>query len=267
MGLSAGLSNNIIIADGSGNRRINVGANGNVGIGTSSPLFLLHVGSASIISGTTVVRFENAGGTCDVTPNVAGGITCTSDQNLKKDIENIDPIESLNKILLVEVKSYRMNVDDETAQKQTGFLAQQLETQFPGLVLTSADGRKSVSYAGMTPILTQSIQTLYKFLTDIGITVENGVAKVGEFVARKVKTDELCVGNVCVTESQFLQMMQSSQVVPQKGDAPEPIPEVVPENAPITIEDSAEEIPAEVVLEGVQEVVPQVDLLPETFQS
>jgi len=160
-----------------------------------------------------------------------------------------------------------MNVDDETAQKQTGFLAQQLETQFPGLVLTSADGRKSVSYAGMTPILTQSIQTLYKFLTDIGITVENGVAKVGEFVARKVKTDELCVGNVCVTESQFLQMMQSSQVVPQKGDAPEPIPEVVPENAPITIEDSAEEIPAEVVLEGVQEVVPQVDLLPETFQS
>lgn len=36
-GLGANLSNNIIIADGSGNRRINVDAEGRVGIGTNSP--------------------------------------------------------------------------------------------------------------------------------------------------------------------------------------------------------------------------------------
>ena len=36
-GLAAGLSNNIIIADGSGNRRINVDSNGYVGIGTVTP--------------------------------------------------------------------------------------------------------------------------------------------------------------------------------------------------------------------------------------
>ena len=182
--------------------------NGNVGITTTAPLYLLHVGSASIVSGTTVARFENAGGTCDVTPNVAGGITCTSDQTLKKDIESIDPIDNLTKLLTVEIKSYRMNADTSTSTKQTGFLAQQLETQFPGLVLTSIEGTKSVSYAGMTPILTQAIQTLYKFMTDIGVTIEGGVAKVGEFFAKKVTTEELCVGNVCVTESQFLQMVQ-----------------------------------------------------------
>jgi hypothetical protein len=42
-GLSATLSNNIIIADGNGNRRINVGATGAVGIGTNTPGYLLDV--------------------------------------------------------------------------------------------------------------------------------------------------------------------------------------------------------------------------------
>ena len=42
-GLDAALSNNIIIADGAGNRRINVSAAGNVGIGTVAPSQKLHV--------------------------------------------------------------------------------------------------------------------------------------------------------------------------------------------------------------------------------
>ena len=42
-GLSSTLSNNIIIADGSGNRRINVDSNGNIGIGTTSPYALLSI--------------------------------------------------------------------------------------------------------------------------------------------------------------------------------------------------------------------------------
>jgi len=46
-GLAAGLANNIIIADGSGNRRINVDASGNVGIGTTSPTDRLTLGNAS----------------------------------------------------------------------------------------------------------------------------------------------------------------------------------------------------------------------------
>jgi len=167
----------------------------------------LRVGTSSITSGTTVARFENAGGTCDVVPNVAGGITCTSDQNSKKDIEVVDPIDSLQKLLAVEVKSYRMNADEATSTKQVGFLAQQLETQFPGLVLTNEEGKKSVSYAGMTPVLTQAVQTIYKFFADIGVVVENGVAKVNEFVANRVRTKELCVGEegdeTCITKGQL----------------------------------------------------------------
>jgi hypothetical protein len=42
-GLAANLSNNIILADGAGNRRINVDSSGNVGIGTTTPGAKLHI--------------------------------------------------------------------------------------------------------------------------------------------------------------------------------------------------------------------------------
>ncbi|MDO8482477.1 MAG: hypothetical protein Q7S86_01500, partial [bacterium] len=42
VGLAPTLSNNIIIADGAGNRRINVGSTGNVGIGTTTPSTLIY---------------------------------------------------------------------------------------------------------------------------------------------------------------------------------------------------------------------------------
>ncbi len=42
-GLAAGLANNIIIADGDGNQRINVNGSGNVGIGTTTPGALLSI--------------------------------------------------------------------------------------------------------------------------------------------------------------------------------------------------------------------------------
>jgi len=55
-GLSATLTNNIIIADGQGNRRINVDASGNVGIGTASPGAKLHVvGNTYVQSGVLFV--------------------------------------------------------------------------------------------------------------------------------------------------------------------------------------------------------------------
>ena len=43
--LPAATSNNIVLADGSGNRRINVDQNGNVGIGTNTPSSKLHISS------------------------------------------------------------------------------------------------------------------------------------------------------------------------------------------------------------------------------
>jgi hypothetical protein len=73
-GLSATLSNNIIIADGDGNRRINVDNTGNVGIGTASPSqkldiqgaggsTLLNLSANSNTTGYVLGQVANAGGT------------------------------------------------------------------------------------------------------------------------------------------------------------------------------------------------------------
>ncbi|MCP9752377.1 hypothetical protein [Ferruginibacter sp. HRS2-29] len=64
-GLSATLANNIIIADGSGNRRINVGSTGNVGIGTNSPATALHVGIQSGTSAQTQINVSGIDYTYD----------------------------------------------------------------------------------------------------------------------------------------------------------------------------------------------------------
>lgn len=53
--LPAATSNNIVLADGAGNRRINVDQNGNVGIAVTAPTAQLHT--------TGTVRHENLGGT------------------------------------------------------------------------------------------------------------------------------------------------------------------------------------------------------------
>src|SRR3989344_4339222 len=80
-GLSSTLSNNIIIADGAGNQRINVDASGNVGIGTTTPAYKLHVvGEGKVLAvrdfqntsaGGGFIRLMHARGTPDA-PLVVG---------------------------------------------------------------------------------------------------------------------------------------------------------------------------------------------------
>ncbi|MDE2188532.1 MAG: hypothetical protein KGJ35_02270, partial [Patescibacteria group bacterium] len=79
-GLAAGLSNNIIIADGSGNQRINVDAAGDVGFGVTSPASSLQV-ATSTSNATTSVEFGKSGqnkGSCLVLYDAAGNAVYAS---------------------------------------------------------------------------------------------------------------------------------------------------------------------------------------------
>lgn len=62
-GLSATLANNIIIADGSGNRRINVDSSGNVGINENAPTARLQIKGSGTTSATLSLKINNSANT------------------------------------------------------------------------------------------------------------------------------------------------------------------------------------------------------------
>jgi hypothetical protein len=111
-------------------------------------------------------------------------------------------------------------------------IAQQVAQVFPNLVSKTAptpltpDGTYSVNFNGLYGPIIKSIQEMNLQVTDISDLTKtntwrdslvawlgnagNGIQKfvTDEVLAKKVTTDTLCVGQVCVTQDQFLQMVQ-----------------------------------------------------------
>jgi hypothetical protein len=138
----------------------------------------------------------------------------------------------LDKLTALTPVTYNWNKEKNTDPKHIGLIAQELEQVFPLIVSIDTDGYKSVNYASLAPYIVQAIKemnlkvsliptftdpTLYSKISEFlkGIA-EKGTAIVDSVITKKVKTDELCVGNVCVTSDQFLKMVQSSNTQPVK---------------------------------------------------
>ena len=101
---------------------------------------------------------------------LAGTLTQNSDVRLK---ENIVPLQnSLDKVR--NISGYTYNWKDSTRDKsqQVGFIAQELEKEFPQLVKTDEKGMKSVAYANMTPILVQAIKEQQQQIDELRREVE-----------------------------------------------------------------------------------------------
>ena len=61
-------------------------------------------------------------------------------------------------------KSYNIKGDDD---KHFGFIAQDVEKEFPNLVSTDSEGMKSVNYLEMIPLLLHKINYLERKLEEI----------------------------------------------------------------------------------------------------
>jgi hypothetical protein len=86
-----------------------------------------------------------------------------SDVRLKKNITELD--NSLQKVLSLRGVRYDLKTDNNSIPgqgKNIGFIAQELEQQYPELVLTDKDGMKSVAYDKMTAILVEAIKEQQK---------------------------------------------------------------------------------------------------------
>lgn len=140
--------------------------------------------------------------------DVNGGIRCsqllqTSDEILKTDIRPVKG--SLNKLLLLNPVTYKMKPvfdtdvnavmhDDaedteiklktieeqrkaeasyEFTQNSTGFIAQELKSIFPELVVEDEKGTLAISYMELIPHLVESIKELHKEIEELKLKIKN----------------------------------------------------------------------------------------------
>lgn len=147
-----GRDGNVILVPGSGKVGIGLGGNG------EQPDFTLHVKGDD--GSGVVAKFEsNSAGTCSLNAG-SGELSCTSDETLKKNIENIG--EALANILALRPVSYIWKTEDEgDAKTKYGFLAQEVEEHIPSVVTTDkTTGLKSLSMQGFIPYIVKAIQEL-----------------------------------------------------------------------------------------------------------
>ncbi len=172
------------------------------------------------------------------------GADCSiSSSRFKHNIENLT--SSLDKVIALRPVSFMYN---ETNVPDIGFLAEEVNNIEPRLVFYEPDGvtPRGLRYDKFVSLLAGSIQELNlkvegiaNLQTDstfIGMLREwlastaNGIVNI---FAKKVQTDELCVGATCITEDQ-LKTILNSQNIPIPVSNPV-IPEVID---PLVVEDS-----------------------------
>jgi len=101
---------------------------------------------------------------------LAGTLTQNSDKRLKK---NIIPLKNpLQKIMNVSGYTYNWIDAGRDNSEQIGFIAQDLEKEFPQLVKTDDKGMKSVAYANMVPILVEAIKEQQKQIDELKKMIE-----------------------------------------------------------------------------------------------
>lgn len=156
-------------------------SNGFVGIGTTTPGYLLDVNGVIRVLTTTY----------------------QSDERLKNNIKNVTG--ALTSLVSLQGKTYKLNppatssnvavtVQSDTSMVKTttpaldnalydrnhiGFLAQDVQKVFPELVYEDKDGMLSVDYISMIPILVESIKEQQAVIYELKAAVEELKKKVG----------------------------------------------------------------------------------------
>jgi uncharacterized protein with ACT and thioredoxin-like domain len=141
------LSGNWLSGDGD-SEGIFIEADGDVGIGTSTPQAKFHVSGVVVATAAPVpsdFRFKEK-----IQPL----------QNATELVMQLDPVSYLYKNKAFPTEGF-------PKKQQIGFIAQDMEKVLPYLVYTRKDGYKMVDYAKITPVLTEAVQELNQRLEEV----------------------------------------------------------------------------------------------------
>jgi hypothetical protein len=207
--------------------------------------------------------------------------TCSSDENLKTNISELNGNDIISKISNLRFVSYNWNdiakekYSRNTENKNLGVLAQNVQGLFPELVTTDSEGYKQVNLTDLQWYLFAGLKELNQKVDSITKTFDTLTAKT--VTSDKVVMKEFCVGGECFTESdmkEFRTYLNDKSNLKKETEketvvAPAvvvPTPEVV---APVvettTVEAPVAETPVvetpttpTPVVETITEVVPEV---------
>lgn len=199
---------------------------GGSAVNTASNQFM--IGSTVRPITSMILTGDYTGGSCTF---AVGGMSCSSDERLKTNIENL-PSTLLDTLIKIRTVTYNWN-SNATGSKQIGFIAQDLQQYFPQLVSVGQGGYLQVNYAQMTPILVEAIRELNLNITSLTYmdktnplrdaliawfgNAANGITQLyvkvfhadrGEF------RNEVCLGQegnqTCVTKEQLDYLLQNN---------------------------------------------------------
>lgn len=125
--------------------RMRITEDGNVGIGTTAPVYKLQVAGDVYASGQV---YCFGGGIC-------------SDARYKKDIAPLN--NALSDLMNLQGVKYNWRTDEFAEmhfpdKREIGFIAQEMEKVFPEIVNTTPTGYKSIDYGKLTAVLVESIK-------------------------------------------------------------------------------------------------------------
>jgi len=258
--------------------RVRITSGGLLGIGSTTPWRTLSVSGTvampALVNDSTgyYACVNTTTGQLSTSTSACGA----SSEQFKKNIEDIS--YGLNSVMMLRAVSfdYKDNYIQD-GPRQLGFIAEEVNLVIPELVARDALGNiKGLDYPKFTSVLAKAIQELNidlqslastspleaqegsfasRFFANVVAWFSDTANGIGDFVANRVRTTELCVGDengeTCLTRAQLDALLagagaaQAEEPEEEGGGSEEPPTEEPPVEEPPAEEPPAEESPAE----------------------
>lgn len=212
--------------------RMSILSGGNVGVGTTSPWTTFSV--AGTVAAPGLVNDSTGYYVCmnTTTGQLATSTTAcgASSERFKENIEDIayglDAVMALKPVSFDYKEQYLKN-----APHQLGFIAEEVDLVIPELVARNAEGTiQGLDYPKFTSVIVKAIQDVVNiqgtFRDALVAWFASSTNEIGDFVANRVRTTELCVkdasGETCITREVLDELLAGVGATGSQGPSEEP---------------------------------------------